>query len=223
MTESEIRAGVKQFPWWGSIDLGHGIVTPGVRPPNAWDMYGLPKRMDGLRVLDVGANDGYFSFEAERRGAKQVMAIDLWDHPDVGTCGGGWDRFMFAKQSLESKVYAREQSVYALSDKYGYDAVLFIQVFYHLQHPFLAMQKLGAMCRCWMALETVLDAESVKEPAMVFYPGDELAHDPSNWWGPNKACIEHMARLVGFKTCRVIWEERYAVPPLHRACWMLEK
>lgn len=224
MTESEIREGVKKFGWWGSINLGHGIITPGVRPIDAWDMYGLPARMDGLRVLDVGANDGYFSFEAERRGAKEILAIDLWDHPDQGTSGGGWDRIMFAKSALESKVYALETSVYDLFPNIPhFDAILFIQVFYHLQHPFLAMQKLGALCKSWMALETVIDSENNPVPGMTFYPGNELADDPSNWWGPNPACVEAMAKAVGFKTCEIIWEGRYPDRPTHRMAWMLRK
>lgn len=224
MTEAEIREGVGKFRWWGSINLGHGIVTPGVRPANAWDLYRLPKSMVGLRVLDVGANDGYFSFEAERRGAKEVVAIDLWEHPDKGTCGGGWDRFLFAKQALNSNVYGREMSVYDLPyHPILFDAVLFMQVFYHLQHPFLAMQKLGALCKSWMALETIVDSENTKEPAMTFYPGSEIQNDASNWWGPNPACVEAMAKSVGFKTCQVIWEDRYPVKPYRRMAWMLRK
>jgi hypothetical protein len=34
---------------------------------------------------------------------------------------------------------------------------------------------------------------------MVFYPGAELKHDPSSWWGPNRRCVEAMLRDVGFK------------------------
>jgi hypothetical protein len=33
---------------------------------------------------------------------------------------------------------------------------------------------------------------------MVFYPGDELKGDPSNWWGPNRLCVEAMLRGLGF-------------------------
>jgi tRNA (mo5U34)-methyltransferase len=53
--------------------------------------------IDGLSVLDVGACDGYYSFEAERRGARDVLALDelVWRNGAVNpkaftrcyTCG----------------------------------------------------------------------------------------------------------------------------------------
>lgn len=36
----------------------------------------LPDRLEGKRVLDVGCNEGFFSFEAKRRGAAQVIGLD---------------------------------------------------------------------------------------------------------------------------------------------------
>lgn len=73
---------VRRAPvWMHSLDLGHGVVTPGVRPPanlrQAWDSMGLPD-LRGKSVLDVGAWDGWFSFEAERRGAGRVVALDRY-------------------------------------------------------------------------------------------------------------------------------------------------
>jgi hypothetical protein len=50
-----------------------------------------------------------------------------------------------------------------------------------------------------LVLETVLDAEKLGRPGMVFYPGDELKGDASNWWGPNRPCVEAMLRDVGFR------------------------
>jgi len=67
--------------WMHSLDLGHGVVTPGLRPSvqlrEAWDSMGLPD-LHGKSVLDIGAWDGWFSFEAERRGAARVVALDRY-------------------------------------------------------------------------------------------------------------------------------------------------
>ena len=67
--------------WMHSLDLGHGVVTPGVRPANdlrqAWNSMELPD-LRGKSVLDIGAWDGWFSFEAERRGALRVVALDRY-------------------------------------------------------------------------------------------------------------------------------------------------
>jgi len=38
----------------------------------------------------------------------------------------------------------------------------------------------------------------LERPAMVFYPGAELNSDPTNWWGPNRQCMEALLKLVGF-------------------------
>lgn len=65
--------------WWHSIDLGHGVVTPGYNDADymrrVLDALRLPS-LEGQSVLDIGAWDGYFSFEAERRGARPVVALD---------------------------------------------------------------------------------------------------------------------------------------------------
>lgn len=67
--------------WMHALDLGHGVVTPGVRPATqlreAWDSMGLPD-LRGKSVLDIGAWDGWFSFESERRGAARVVALDRY-------------------------------------------------------------------------------------------------------------------------------------------------
>lgn len=66
--------------WWHSIDLGHGAVTNGVKTvQHLREEQGalrIPENLTGKTVLDIGAWDGYYSFEAERRGAKRVVALD---------------------------------------------------------------------------------------------------------------------------------------------------
>ena len=58
--------------WFYSLDVGDGIVTPGVvstdYEQHLLRMLQLPDRLDGLRVLDIGTYDGFWAFECERRG-----------------------------------------------------------------------------------------------------------------------------------------------------------
>jgi len=65
--------------WFHSIDVGHGMVTPGQKPAPVlaaeWEQMHLPP-LQGKSVLDIGAWDGYFSFRAEREGAAEVVALD---------------------------------------------------------------------------------------------------------------------------------------------------
>ena len=60
--------------WWHAIDLGDGIVTPGVKGGGASFMARELRSLEipdlnGRTVLDIGAWDGFYSFETERRGA----------------------------------------------------------------------------------------------------------------------------------------------------------
>jgi tRNA (mo5U34)-methyltransferase len=77
---AELRRIADSVPfWWYSIDLGEGVVTPGEKPAE-WlavelEALQLPD-LRGRTVLDVGAWDGFMSFEAERRGAARVVALD---------------------------------------------------------------------------------------------------------------------------------------------------
>ena len=52
--------------------------------------------MEGKTVLDIGAWDGYFSFEAERRGASRVVALD---HYVWALDLAGWERHQLERQA----------------------------------------------------------------------------------------------------------------------------
>jgi len=70
---TELRSRVEELEWFHSIDLGHGIKTPGTDDSaKKLARLGLPADLTGKRVLDIGAYDGFFSFAAERAGAAQV-------------------------------------------------------------------------------------------------------------------------------------------------------
>src|SRR5262249_6084283 len=81
MTREDKLERINARPWYDSIEIEQGLVTPGAHPlpelHHALERVKLPPRLDGLSVLDIGAWDGFFSFEAERRGAKRVVAYDL--------------------------------------------------------------------------------------------------------------------------------------------------
>ena len=76
----EVEASVQSVPfWWHSIDLGGGLVTPGVQPREFLNArlrsLQLPD-VHGKTVLDIGAYDGFYSFAVERLGAARVVALD---------------------------------------------------------------------------------------------------------------------------------------------------
>jgi tRNA (mo5U34)-methyltransferase len=202
---ADVRAEVDRVRWWHPIDLGGGLVTPGRDPaPQRLRNLHLPARLDGLSVLDVGAWDGFFSFEAERRGADRVLATDwfCWGGPGWGTKDG----FDLARRVLGSRVEDREVDLPDLSPETvgTHDLVLFLGVLYHLRDPLLGLERVAAVTAGTVVLETAVDMLWTRRPAAAFYPGDELSGDETNWWGPNPAAVEGMLRAVGFREVRMV-------------------
>ena len=65
------------FFWYHTIDLGDGLVTPGIYDfRETVGCFGFPSDMKGMTTLDVGSATGFFSFEFEKRGAR-VISVDL--------------------------------------------------------------------------------------------------------------------------------------------------
>src|SRR5687767_5851886 len=77
---------VDEIRWFHTLTLPGGIVTKGaIDSSRLLGRLDLPERLDGKTVLDVGAWDGYHSFECARRGAASVLATDSYSWGD-----GGW-------------------------------------------------------------------------------------------------------------------------------------
>jgi len=200
MQIDELRRKVAGLQWFHTIDLGNEIVTPGLdASPQKLQTIGMPADLTGMSVLDLCAWDGFFSFEAERRRASRVVAVDsfCWNGPGWGTKAG----FELVRQALGSQVEDRELDVLDVSpDAVGvFDVVLFLGVLYHMRHPLLALEKVSSVTGGMLILETHVDLTMMQRPAMAFYPGGELGGDTSNWCGPNEACVIAMLHEVGFK------------------------
>jgi tRNA (mo5U34)-methyltransferase len=203
--DDRIRSEVDDIRWYHTIDLGSGVVTRGIDDtPQRLRRLNLPHSLVGRTVLDVGAWDGFFSFEAERRGASHVVATDhySWKGPGWGTKAG----FELARRALASRVEDVEIDAMELSpERIGmFDVVLFLGVLYHLRHPLLALEKVASVTRHLLILETVVDLVGLKRPAMAFYPADELNNDMTNWWGPNPQAVRDMLKSVGFQRIETI-------------------
>ena len=200
-----LRAEVEQIKWWHPIDLGGGLITPGIDvSPARLAEIRMPEDLSGLTVLDIGAWDGFFSFEAERRGARRVLATDsfCWD-------GGGWGTrkgFELARRALGSRVEDKWIEVLNLSpDTVGvFDVVLFLGILYHMKHPLLALERVASVTGRQLIMQTQVDMLALDRPAMAFYPGNELGGDPTNWCGPNPAALRAMLETVGFGKVEII-------------------
>jgi tRNA (mo5U34)-methyltransferase len=193
----------KEAYWFHRIELSSDLVTPGWSDPKKDKLpyFGLPDDMCGMRVLDIGCSEGFFSFEAERRGAKEVIAID--SRPDSVR------RFNVCRNALDSKATAYLTNVYDLSARsFGtFDLVMFFGVLYHLRHPLLALEKIYDICSGTLLLQTANFENPLlgSAAAAQFHPfgirsgpPDKPTWDPSVFWIPNAACVRDMLRHVGF-------------------------
>ena len=202
-------------------ELEAGLFTPGnfieVEPKRCLDELGVPSDLSGLRALDIGAWDGPFTFELERRGA-QVTALDIQD-PDVTV-------FNAVKEIKNSSATYVCGSVYdARPETLGtYDLVLFVGVYYHLKNPALSLQRIrrllndggilfieGGSATDFLAEQLNnllgLPKSSISTTAKVvdalplsyFDTEKKIYKDWSNWWFPTTRCLEAMMLDSGFR------------------------
>jgi tRNA (mo5U34)-methyltransferase len=157
-----------------------------------------------MAVLSIGAWDGFFSFEAERRGAARVVAADcfVWN----GCTWGSKDGFLLARKVLKSKVEDVHMDVLEMSpEKLGtFDMVFFCGVLYHMKHPLLSLERVASVTKGFAIVESVAGLLWCRKPAIPFYPTTELNGDPSNWCAPNPAATEAMLKVAGFREVKTI-------------------
>ncbi len=222
-----LREQVESLSWFHSIDLGGGLVTPGTdNSPQKYERLHLPESLAGKTVLDIGAYDGFFSFAAERLGADRVLAVDTlaWERGGAS----GWPCFELAHGVLGSRVEAQKVDIHDVADAGlgTFDVVFCLGVIYHLRDPLRALEAVAKVTNDLLVLETHTDATHVRRPAMVFYEGDELAGDASNWVGPNEALLASWLREAGFRDIRFVYRRTFferAARAINHAGWRLNQ
>ena len=209
MNRRTLREQVAAINWCHPIDLGDGVIT---RPQwyvrrrfaRRLQFLDLPQDLTGKTVLDVGAWDGFFSFECERRGAARVLAIDqyAWDHY-------GMDGFLLASSVRGSKVEHRRMAVEDLSPAAvgTFDLVLFLGVLYHVRSPIAALDRLRSVTKGTLICEThgLVPAVHESYPLISFFPGDTSATGGAREFSaiPTLECLQQMLVSSGFSQIKV--------------------
>ena len=197
-----------------SIELPDGHVIPGFHSVEdsrrRLAQFPVPSDLRGKRALDIGAWDGWFTFELERRGA-QVMAVDSTPI----------ERFRTARELLGSRAEYRIEDVCRLSPAQigTFDLVMFLGVLYHLKHPMLALEKVCELSTDMVCVESFVTddgSDPTAKPVMEFYETDELCGQFDNWVGPNTACLLAMCRSAGFARVQL---ESVLVHRAHVTCY----
>jgi tRNA (mo5U34)-methyltransferase len=200
---------VRNVKWFHCFDFGGGLYSHDARSANMMRgkadlVFRYP--IIGKSVLDIGAWDGFFSFEAERRGASRVLATDhfCWSGAGWGTQEG----FRVARSLIGSRVEDQEIDIPNINPETvgRWDVVLLLGVIYHVWDVLSVLKTAYDVSNEMAIIETALDLENVARPAMSFVrgalmprPDVPLSNDSTNFFGPNSAAVVAMLEYVGFR------------------------
>jgi len=223
--DASLREQVAGHEWYHTLELAPGLLTPGwFDTRSLLDQLPFPTSLSGRRCLDIGTFDGFWAFEMERRGASEVVAIDildprLWDWPAhsaaevvaaVGTRKGRGEGFEIAREALGSRVLRLERSIYELSPEEdgSFDFVYLGSLLLHLSDPIRALKRVRSVCAGELlavdAIELGLTLSHPRRPTATL----DAVGRPW-WWKPNLAALVRMIEASGFEI---------AAPP--RRCFM---
>jgi len=206
--------------WWHSMPLPDGDRISGAHEDKdlqlrMWDALRIPdgRGLSGKRVLDIGANDGFFSLAALAAGASTVTSIDKdWNTwpKNIRYASGVW------QAPLE--IVTGDFRTIELSGRF--DVILFLGVLYHLEDVFGAIRRLHS----WLVdhgtlyIETqvskVISDLPIFEYASDVYP--TIAHQDkaslsgvgiSNYLFPNRQAVFNLAYSYGF-SCELLNDDK---------------
>lgn len=185
LSPNDIRRRVEELaPWYQNIDLGNGVFTKdldGSRdifsghdiPGPLWRAIkpDLPQDLSGHRVLDIGCNAGYMSFETKRMGADTVLGIDS----NLGAGTSFIEQAEFCRSVLGLDVEFRVQSFFDFTPERPFNLVLFCGVPYHLEDYATALDKVASFAvpsTGLIVLETAIEEVTQTCPGGADYHGD---------------------------------------------------
>ncbi|HVQ17075.1 MAG TPA: methyltransferase domain-containing protein [Vicinamibacterales bacterium] len=196
---------VQSQRWHHNFEIVPGVRTHGSYDPSAlWKELRLPEDLHGTSLADVGASNGYFSFEARKRGAR-VVAFDF-RHKD--NSGFGLAQYLNGMRDIEHHHVNVLQMASSTSGQF--DVVLALGLLYHVSDPYLALANCAGLARTRLLIESYCIDASVPidvsgEPLMKFisdprrFPAHgHINNDPSNFWGFTSVCLQRMVEDVGF-------------------------
>jgi tRNA (mo5U34)-methyltransferase len=227
LSHDELAREVSALEWYHTLELAPEVVTPGWMDTRAVvDAIPFPSTLAGKRCLDVATLNGYWAFEMERRGAAEVVAIDVaeaseWDWPasssqeTIAAIGGRHARnagFEIARRALGSSVQRLERSVYDLAEaEVGmFDLVYIGSLLVHLRDPVRALERVRAVCKGMLIVVDGVDPFY----SLMFRRQPIAALDGRGrpwWWYPNAAALARMIEAAGFEV--TMTPRRINIPP----------
>ncbi|MGB3240197.1 MAG: DUF1698 domain-containing protein, partial [Geitlerinemataceae cyanobacterium] len=225
MLVEEIKQEIERLKhWYHKIDLGDGLVTPGLNFDSLWNLIRATRRNIDYHnkvVLDIGSFDGLWAFEAEKLGARMTIATDCFYKQ--------YQNFLFCRQVLKSNVipyynispynlaerldvYLQEKFEVYLQHKYEdrdrsnrlFDIVQNLGLLYHVRDPMFVLSQSRSVIKTggFLLLETaIIDDQSA---SFMVYNGcpperDRIYSDMTTWWAPTVSCLKELLKSSLFE------------------------
>jgi tRNA (mo5U34)-methyltransferase len=202
--------------WFHTFALAPGIYTPGIARDHGYRLRVLgADRFAGRSVLDIGAFDGFYSFLAELRGARRVVAVDNeqyvdWVRARFGVTLPGGVGFRAIARLIASRVEYRRMDaldVHELGERF--DVAFCFGILHRVTDPIALLQALADVLTPGgeIVLETYGSRLPADAPAIeVHQPGDVYARDDFVYWGFPPEALRRLGRIVGLDEVEVVDE-----------------
>jgi tRNA (mo5U34)-methyltransferase len=214
VTQHDLQARIDEIEWYHDFDFGNGL-----RARSAIDNVDnvrlvwrfIEDQLDkidfrGKSVLDIGAWDGYWSFYAERRGARSVVATD-----DPTQNWAGSQGIHLARELLGSNIIVRQDiSIYDLAAlNQQFDVILCLGVYYHLRDPFYGFTQIRHCCH----QQSVVIAEGELGWNGMRVNESRHLHNELIEFLPSTGALERLLTSAYLEIQSTVWMHPFPTPP----------
>jgi SAM-dependent methyltransferase len=207
--------------FYHTLDLpGFGMVEGEWDLRGRFDDYVGGVDLRGKTMLDVGTATGFLTFEAEKRGAKQVVSFDIGDakyqhllpfkdglyYQDyeawrawTSAVYERWKNgYWLAHRLYDSKAQAFYGNIYDLPTAAGtFDVVIIGSVLEHLSDQVSALASVGRLTKSTMVVVTgMLETE---EKNAYFVPSADQPKLDYTWWVYSLGIYREVFAMLGFR------------------------
>jgi SAM-dependent methyltransferase len=196
--------------WYHTIELPDGTLTAGLSDTrSALQRIPFPASLEGKRCLDIGTADGFWAFSMEKRGAREVVAIDVDDpHRRDWPWGitkdiegpGRRSAFETARNALGSSVVRKDVSIYEVSEgQLGrFDFIFIGDLLLHLRDPVRALAAVRSVLDGELLLNDVISLSLTLQHPVRRAALFEARAQP-RWWIPNASGLRAMVGAAGYE------------------------
>ena len=214
---AELQRKVDELLWYHTIDVAPGVNTKGMFDNrHSLSMIPFPD-VEGKRCLDIGTWDGLYAYEMERRGAAEVVALDVpdlsdVDYPPEARNDPSFDVHQTAEQPrpagfellhdlFDSKVQWKAGNIYDVNpEELGtFDVVVIGSLLVHLRDPVRALDAVRTVTKGELLVADYVDtAIAIRTRKRAMFELRGLGRD-FQWWLASDPGLRRLLYVGGFE------------------------